>query len=72
MARDDLKELYVALKDSEFRFVPRGTHDIDMIYGEVKARFSSLCDDSYLCAENYKSGHSSRNGITPSERPWRA
>jgi hypothetical protein len=57
MAREDLKELYVLLKDSEFRFMPRGTHDMDMIYREVKARFSGLCDDGYLCSENCKNGH---------------
>lgn len=57
MAREDLKELYAALKESDFVFMPRGTHQVDLIYSEVKARFRNLCDDDYLCAENCSSGH---------------
>ena len=57
MARQEISELYTALLDSKFIFVDRGTKTIDEIYRTVKSRYSGLCDDSYLCSDNCKSGN---------------
>jgi len=57
MARDDIKQLYEELITSEFMFVPRGKQEIGVIYEHVKSRYSHLCDDDYLCAENCQSEH---------------
>lgn len=59
MARENLKTLYHDLRESRFDFVPRGEHNIRDVYTFVKDRFPELCDDSYLCSENCKSGYNS-------------
>ncbi|MCG8449774.1 MAG: hypothetical protein MI725_09370 [Pirellulales bacterium] len=59
MARDDLKALYHELRETRFDFVPRGEHNIRDVYTFVQNQFPHLCDDSYLCSENCKSGYNS-------------
>jgi len=57
MARADLQQLYQELKSSRFRFMPRGEHDVRAIYRAVKATYPRLCDDRFLCSQNYSRGH---------------
>jgi hypothetical protein len=57
MARQIESDLYQALIRTEFDFVSRGTRDIEEIYSAVKATFRGLCDDSYFCSENCRSGN---------------
>ena len=52
MAREDIRELYRELVDSEFKFVPRGEQSIEVIYQQVQLRYPHLCDDDYLCVQN--------------------
>ena len=59
-----LKALYAQLSTSQFAFVGRGEHELFVIYAAVKRRFSSLCDDDYLCSENCKHGN-------PREPEWK-
>lgn len=63
MARADgnlaLEELYRALMDRRFDFMPRGEHHIRRIYQTVTARHSELCDDGYLCSASCKDGTNS-------------
>jgi len=59
MARDDLRALYHALCETHFEFVPRGAHHLHNVYAFVQDRYPDLCDDSYLCSDNCKSGHNS-------------
>lgn len=59
MAREDLSQLYTALTENKFSFVPQGRHNIKDVYLSVQDRFPELCDDSYLCSENCKNGHNS-------------
>jgi hypothetical protein len=57
MARGDLQQLYQELKSSRFSFLARGEHDVQAIYRAVKARYSALCDDRFVCSQNCSSGH---------------
>lgn len=57
MARREESELYQKLITSKFSFLPRGTRTIEEIYNAVKQQFSELCDDSYYCSENCRSGN---------------
>jgi len=57
MPHDELTTLYHNLCESQFGFVPRGEHHIHDIYSLVKNSYPKLCNDSYLCSENCKSGH---------------
>lgn len=59
MARPELEELYRILIESRFDFVPAGEVHLRDIYKIVKERSAELCDDSYLCSENCKSGYTS-------------
>ena len=59
MAREDLKTLYQNIREARFDFVPRGEHNIRDVYAIVKESYPELCDDSYLCSENCKSGTNS-------------
>jgi hypothetical protein len=56
MARADTQELYQNLIRTELSFVPHGRHHITVIYDCVRSKYPNLCDDSYLCSENCKSG----------------
>lgn len=55
MARLIEQNLSKALRESEFRFIRRGTIHLDEVYYEVKKKFADLCDDQYTCL---KAGHS--------------
>jgi hypothetical protein len=57
MARPDLTELYQHLMDTQFEFMGSGTFGLAEIYRTVKERYPELCDDTYLCSMNCKSGH---------------
>jgi hypothetical protein len=57
MARPSVRELYQELRKTRFGFVPSGEHHLHEVYGAVKARYPSLCDDSFLCVDNCASGH---------------
>ena len=57
MARQIESDLYQALIDSEFSFVERGIKYIDEIYRGVKDQYQTLCDDSYYCSDNRRSGN---------------
>jgi hypothetical protein len=57
MARPSSRELYQELRKTRFGFVPPGEHHLHEVYTAVKAHYPSLCDDSFLCAENCGSGH---------------
>jgi len=57
MARPSIHELYQELRTARFGFVPPGEHHLHEVYEAVKARYPSLCDDSFLCADNCAGGH---------------
>ena len=57
MARHIEHKLYQALIDSKFSFVEKGTRSIEDVYGSVFAKYPDLCDNSYYCSENCKSGN---------------
>ncbi len=57
MARLIEQQLYRALIDSEFTFIPRGRVEITDIYDAVKRQFNDLCDDVYQCYQNCWSGN---------------
>jgi hypothetical protein len=59
MARTELEELYRILMDTRFEFIPRGEIHLRGVYAIVKERYPELCDDSYLCSMNCKSGYNS-------------
>jgi len=54
MSRPKESQLYRELIDSRFRFIERGTREINEIYDSVKREYSDLCDDEYKC-DHYKS-----------------
>lgn len=58
-ARTELQKLYHQLCETRFSFIPPGEYDIRDVYALVQDRFPELCDDSYLCSENCKSGYNS-------------
>ncbi len=57
MARHDCQRLYGELTTNRFSFIQRGEHHLDGFYSAVKRRYPSLCDDSFLCADNCSKGH---------------
>ena len=57
MSREDVSQLYSALAESRFRFIPAGRHSLPVIYDYVQQKYPDLCDDAYLCADNCKDGH---------------
>lgn len=57
MARADVKRLYQELRSTRFAFVRRGEHHLHDVYTAVKLQYPSLCDDTFLCADNCASGH---------------
>ena len=57
MARPDLAELYQHFIETRFAFVGVGQFTLADIYRSVKEKYPALCDDSYLCSTNCKSGH---------------
>lgn len=59
MARAELESLYRILVDARFEFIPRGEFHLREIYAIVKDRYPELCDDTYLCSTNCKSGYNS-------------
>ena len=59
MARAELEDLYRILVDARFEFIPRGEVHLREVYAIVKDRYPVLCDDSYLCSTNCKSGYNS-------------
>lgn len=59
MARAELEDLYRILVDARFEFIPRSEVHLREIYAIVKNRYPELCDDSYLCSTNCKSGYNS-------------
>jgi predicted HNH restriction endonuclease len=59
MARAELEELYRILMDARLDFIPRGELHLRRVYAIVKERYPELCDDSYLCSTNCKSGYKS-------------
>jgi len=48
--------LFNVLVGSEFNFI-KGEKSIEDIYAKVQKKFSTLCDDSFLCSDNCKDGH---------------
>jgi hypothetical protein len=56
MARDDVRQLYQILHDTEFALMPRGTHQLQSIYHAVRSQLGHLCDDSFTCDESCQSG----------------
>jgi len=56
MAREDVATLYKKLVESEFAFIPEGQHSLQDAYTFVKAKFPTLCDDRFLCAQNCRGG----------------
>lgn len=59
MPREDMSQLYSALTESRFSFVPIGRHSLQEVYAYVQERYPELCDESYLCSENCNNGHNS-------------
>jgi hypothetical protein len=63
MARADgnraLEDLYRALIERQFDFMPRGAHRLQDVYAFVSERHPELCDDSYLCSASCKHGYNS-------------
>lgn len=57
MARHKEREPYSALIDSKFTFMGKGERTIENIYAAVMTNFPKLCDNSYFCYENCKSGN---------------
>ncbi len=57
MARQQERQLYKELMSSKFSFIKRGVRSINDVYNAVKAQYPSLCDDSYYCSENCRSGN---------------
>jgi hypothetical protein len=57
MPHEKLTNLYHALCETRFGVVPPGQHHIHDVYAFVQNSYSDLCDDSYLCSENCRSGH---------------
>ena len=45
--------------DARFSFIPQGEIHLRGVYAIVKDRYPELCDDSYLCSTNCKSGYNS-------------
>lgn len=75
MARRTEQKLYQALIDSEFSFVMRGERSIEEVYSSVFAEHPHLCDNTYYCSENCKSGndqpewkHTVRNALQGMKR----
>ena len=59
MPRRELeKNLHSRLMDSEFSFIPRGTHSLKDFYSLVKSNFFEFCEDDFKCKECCKSGGS--------------
>ena len=56
VARSELEKLYRILTDVRFEFVPPGESDLRTVYEIIKHSYPELCDDSYQCATNCKSG----------------
>ena len=57
MARKIERDLYKALVASGFSFIGEGIRSINEIYRAVKSKYPTLCDDSYYCSTNCRSGH---------------
>lgn len=57
MARNLEKDLYIALIDSKFSFVESGERHINDIYRSVESTFPDLCDNTFYCCENCRSGN---------------
>ncbi len=57
MSRSKEHKLYKNIIDSEFSFVAKGTRSIEEIYSLVSRKFPDLCDNTYYCSENCKSGN---------------
>jgi hypothetical protein len=50
MKRTNEIKLKHALLDSRLFFIPRGKHELSIIYTYVKASFPHLCDDTITCS----------------------
>jgi hypothetical protein len=59
MARQDIKQLYEDLTQTQFTFVPSGVYPLSDVYQRVQAQFPTLCDDTYLCSQNCTNGYNS-------------
>jgi predicted HNH restriction endonuclease len=57
MAQPELEQLYRALMHTRFAFVPRGEHSLRAVYSAVQSQYPRLCDDTFLCSTNCRSGH---------------
>ena len=57
MARSEIKDLSKKLLATQLNFVPRGEQELEHVYRLVRETYPTLCDDTYLCAENCSSGH---------------
>src|SRR5438309_4561492 len=57
MVQPDLEQLYRALMHTHFAFVPRGEHALREVYSAVQSQYPTLCDDTFLCSTNCRSGH---------------
>jgi hypothetical protein len=57
MARRQIEsQLYREVVDSGFRFLERGTREINEIYDAVKREYGNLCDDEYKCNHRQNDG----------------
>ncbi|MBS1250365.1 MAG: hypothetical protein MAG431_01959 [Chloroflexi bacterium] len=59
MAEKEISELYSNLVQTEFDFIPRGTHSLPVVYDIVKENYQELCDNDFLCLDTCKSGNNS-------------
>lgn len=57
MARDIEQSLYQNLINTSFSFVARGVQSIGDIYNYVSNEYPDLCDNTYYCNVNCKSGN---------------
>ena len=55
--REIESNLYQALMASQFSFMGKARSSIREIYDGVKTQYPHLCDDTYLCSQNCRSGH---------------
>jgi hypothetical protein len=75
MARMIETQLYRELIDSRFRFIARGTQEINDFYEDVNGAFGNLCDDEYPCIHQHNVGlhqsewkHVVRNALQRSKK----
>jgi hypothetical protein len=57
MAQSELEQLYRDLMHTRFAFVPRGERRLHEVYSAVQSQYPTLCDNTFLCSTNCRSGH---------------